>query len=359
MFRAWVVDSEKGQLKSLELRRFPAPSALPQQDPAASVTVRVHYSTLNYKDAMILGGQAGVVRNFPIVPGIDFAGEVEESQSPLWRPGDKVVLTGNKAGQFFDGGFSELCRVQAEWLVPCPPGISLEQSMIIGSAGFTAMQMVLHLQTAGNLHPGKGPVLVTGAAGGVGGAAVAILARLGYEVVASSGRAQGQGESSTSSVEPYLRQLGASQVIPRLEGGRERPLQKQRWAAVVDTVGGPVLAAALAQTKYLGSVACVGVAAGGELDTTVYPFVLRGIRLLGVDSTLPWNVAGYDEEEGRPAWERHRQERLNIWENLGKALSPAALTTLHAGTAAFEDLPLWGRRLLAGSVWGRLTVRIS
>ncbi|CAE8736361.1 unnamed protein product, partial [Polarella glacialis] len=217
-FRAWFVDAAKGVLKQRELRSFSDVSELPQQDPAASVTVRVKYSDLNYKDAMIMRGQHGVVRSFPIVPGIDFSGVVQQSDSPMWKPGDEVVLTGNKIGQHFDGGYSQVCRVQAEWLVPRPAQFSLEECMMIGTAGFTAMQMVAELEEAGRLTPSRGPVLVTGAGGGVGSAAVGILAKLGYEVCASSGRAEEIG--------PYLRRLGASQVVARLEGDAlKKPLQ--------------------------------------------------------------------------------------------------------------------------------------
>lgn len=348
-FRAWCIDASKGELRHRAINRYHDVRELPCQDPDANVLVRVCYSDLNYKDAMILKGYSGVVKKYPIVPGIDLAGIVEESQSPMFSPGDEVVLTGNKIGQYFDGGYSQFCKVQAPWLVHRPPSFTLQQCMVIGSAGFTAMQMIMHLEKFGNLCTQKGPVLVTGAAGGVGSTAVALLAKLGYEVVASSSRAE--------QLENYLKSLGATTVIGRLsEDGRNQPLQKQRWAAVVDTVGGPVLAAALAQTKMQGSVACVGVAAGGTLDTTVYPFILRGIRLLGIDATLPWNVAGYDTDPA--VWEANRQERLEIWSRLEQDLTSHATELMHSKLSTLDELPEWADRILAGRVQGRVVVKI-
>lgn len=348
-FQAWVVDAEKGKLKSCELRDFGHVRELPRQDPDATVTVRVHYSDLNYKDAMIIQGRRGVCKGFPIVAGIDFSGVVEESDSPMWSPGDEVVLTGNKVGQHFDGGWAGRCRVQAEWLVPRPRVFSLEETMVIGTAGVTAAQMVVHLEDFGGMAPGSDPVLVTGATGGVGVIAIALLARLGHHVVASTGR--------VDEFEGYLRELGAAEVIGRLEGdARSQPLQAQKWAHVVDTVGGDTLALALAQTRVGGSVAAVGVAGGGELNGTVYPFVLRGVRLLGVDSTLPWNVAGFTSE--RADWERHREERLAIWRRLERGLPQEAIEGLHTATAALEEAPVWAERLLAGQMRGRVTIRM-
>jgi len=349
-FRAWIVDSHKGKLKSRAIQQFRDVSELPRQDPRANVTVRVSYSDLNYKDAMIIQGQHGVCKGFPIVPGIDFSGVVEQSDSPMWRPGDEVVLTGNKIGQHFDGGWSGCCRVQAEWLVRKPSSFSLEECMAIGTAGFTAMQMVMHLEAFGGMSPSSsGHVLVTGAGGGVGSAAVALLAKLGYHVVASTGRSEELGN--------YLRSLGAAEVIGRLDGdGRKQPLQAQRWSHVVDTVGGTTLSTALAQTKFMGSVAAVGVAAGGVLDTTVYPFVLRGIRLLGVDSTLPWNVEGFDDDPA--AWEKYRQERLVIWQRLEQDLPRERLREMHTATVELDEVPSWSDRLLAGKVTGRVVVRV-
>eukprot|EP00435_Cladocopium_sp_Y103_P060145 s241_g21.t3 len=263
-FRAWVVDAEKGELKSRQVKDFHEVSTLPQQDPDASVTVKVKYSDLslerrlNYKDAMIFRGMHGVVRSFPIVPGIDMAGVVQESSSSLFNAGDEVVLTGNKIGQHCDGGYSELCRVQAEWL----------ECMIIGTAGFTAMQMVMELETCGGLSVANAePVLVLGAAGGAGSMAVALLASQGYKVVASSRRAES------------LRFL-AKHAKP-------------------------------------------------------YPFVLRGVRLLGIDATLPWNVPGYSDDPA--VWQRHRQFRLDVWKRIEQALGK-----MHEATIALGDLPQFG-----------------
>lgn len=348
-FHAWVIDAHKGELKSRELKVFSHVADLPREDPKATVTVRVHFSDLNYKDAMIMQGRHGVCKGFPIVPGIDLAGTVDHSDSSMWKPGDEVVLTGNKIGQHFDGGYAGRCRTRAEWLVHRPPSYSVEDCMVIGTAGFTAMQMVMHLEEFGGLRVDGGPVLVTGAGGGVGSAAITILARLGHRVVASTSRGGQLGD--------YLRSLGAAEVIGRLEGdGRRQPLQAQRWAHVVDTVGGATLSTALAQTKFEGSVAAVGVAGGGELDTTVYPFVLRGVRLLGVDSTLPWDVEGYDADPA--TWQRHRRERLAIWSRLERDLPPEALRLMHSGTVPLADVPEHAERLLAGEVRGRLVIRV-
>eukprot|EP00439_Symbiodinium_sp_Y106_P085150 s14_g27.t1 len=322
-FRGWVVNAEKGSLKRRDIDRFAACSQLPQQDPAANVVVNVHYSDLNYKDAMILQGQHGVVRKFPIVPGIDFAGVVVESHSPLWNPGDEVVLTGNKIGQHFDGGYAEFCRVQAEWLVAKPKVFNLEESskgrggggwdgatdltttepckecMMIGTAGFTAMQMVMELEEAGRLGQIPGPVLVLGAAGGAGSAAVAILAQLGHHVVASSGRADQLADylkgppgetlmvAGIGSAFPKLDRLhllGAKEVIGRLEPtGLKKPLQEQRWAAV-------------------------------------------------------------DAAE----WQRNRDRRLEIWRRIATDLPVQALRHMHEATIPLEELPAWGDKLVSG-----------
>lgn len=349
-FKAWVVDSEKGKLKDRSIKEFDDVRNLPRQDPEANVTVRVLYSGLNYKDAMIIKGQHGLCSGFPIVPGIDFAGVVEQSDSELWNPGDEVVLTGNKIGQHFDGGWAERCRVQAEWLVPKPQKFSLEECMVIGTAGFTAAQMVSYMTQWGGMNVFTGgKVLVTGAGGGVGGMAVAILANIGFKVVASTGRAE--------ELDSYLRGLGASEVIGRLEDvGKNRALQPQMWEHVVDTVGGSTLSTALAQTKYNGCVTTVGVAGGAALDTTAYPFILRGIWLMGIDSTLPWNVKGYDDNP--KTWRSNRQTRLYMWrEMLQTFLNETDLRTLHMATIALDDVPSWSERLMSGEVRGRVVVR--
>lgn len=349
-FRAWVVDAEKGELKSREVKDFQEVSALPQQDPDASATVKVKYSDLNYKDAMIFKGMHGVVRSFPIVPGIDMAGVVQESSSSLFNAGDEVVLTGNKIGQHCDGGYSELCRVQAEWLVPKPPAFTLEECMIIGTAGFTAMQMVMELETCGGLSVANAtePVLVLGAAGGAGSMAVALLASQGYKVVASSRRAE--------SLRTYLEDLGAHDVIGALESN-SRPLQNQKWSAVLDCAGSPALGTALSQLRYQGAAACIGVAGAATLEASLYPFVLRGVRLLGIDATLPWNVPGYSDDPA--VWQRDRQFRLDVWKRIEQAASLEALDKMHEATIALGDLPQWTEKILAGEVRGRVVVKVD
>mmetsp|Transcript_52151 Transcript_52151/g.110996 ORF Transcript_52151/g.110996 Transcript_52151/m.110996 type:complete len:391 (-) Transcript_52151:63-1235(-) len=352
-FRAWVVDADnkKGKLKSAAIKEFQSASELPLQDPKAKVTIRVQYSDLNYKDAMILDGQKGLCKSFPIVPGIDCAGVVESSDSDMWKPGDRVVVTGNKIGQHFDGGLSGICRVKPEWCVSCPDNFTTEQCMILGTAGFTAMQMIIHMEDCGmTLDHGPAEVLVTGAAGGVGSTAIALLSRMGYKVVASTSRVDSEGD--------FLRKLGATEVIGRLQGdGRKQPLQSQRWMYAVDCVGGPTLSTILAQMKHLGIVSAVGVAGGGLLDSSVYPFVLRGVRLLGVDSTLPWDCETYDKD---PAfWKRQRAERLRVWKRLSEILTPDKLELLHAGTVSMEEVPAVCEKLLKGQIRGRMVVRTA
>ena len=249
--------------------------------PPGEVTVAVAYSGLNYKDALALTGRGSIIRAYPMVPGVDLAGTVEESTSPSHRPGDQVLLTGWGVGERHWGGFAQLACVRADWLQPLPPGISLRQAMGIGTAGLTAMLCVLALEERG-LTPAAAAgreVAVTGAAGGVGSIAVAVLARLGYEVTAVSGRPE---------TYDYLRELGAGKVIGRqdLPLGSTKPLESQRWAAAVDVVGGEVLAALLTQVAYGGSVAACGLTGGSGLATTVFPFILRGVSLLGVDSVM-------------------------------------------------------------------------
>ncbi|MCA4909836.1 MAG: oxidoreductase, partial [Methylobacterium sp.] len=248
-------------------------SALP---PEGNVTVRVEYSTVNYKDGLCITGGGGLVRSYPHVPGIDFAGMVEASDDARYKPGDKVVLTGWRVGEIWWGGYAEKARVKADWLVPLPAGLTTRQAMAVGTAGFTAMLAVMALEAHG-LAPAKGEVLVTGAAGGVGSVATAILAKRGYQVAAVTGRPE---------QEDYLRGLGASRIVPRAElaDAPARPLDKETWAGCIDNVGGTMLARVLSQTKYNGSVAAVGLAGGANLPTTVIPFLLRGVNLLGIDS---------------------------------------------------------------------------
>lgn len=258
--------------------------------PEGEVLVRVAYSSLNYKDGLALTGQGKILRSYPMVPGIDLVGTVEESQADEFRPGDAVVMTGCGAGEYRWGGYAQLARVKAEWLVPLPPTINPQQAMGVGTAGFTAMMCVLALEEHG-LKPGGRPVVVSGAAGGVGSIAIAILARLGYHAVASTGRE----EEAT-----YLRHLGAAEVISReeLAAPSNRPLESERWGGAVDSVGGATLAGIIRSLAIGASVAACGNAGGVELHTTVLPFILRGVSLLGMDSLhLP-------NERRRQIWKR-------------------------------------------------------
>jgi acrylyl-CoA reductase (NADPH) len=246
--------------------------------PEGNVTVAVEYSTVNYKDGLVVNGLGNLVRNYPHVPGIDFAGTVEESSDSRYKPGDKVVLTGWRVGEAHWGGYAQKARVKGDWLVKLPAGLSTKQAMAVGTAGFTSMLCVLALESHG-LKSAAGTVLVTGAAGGVGSVAVAILAKLGYTVAASTGRPEEHG---------YLTSLGASEIVERasLSEYSGRPLDKERWAGCVDTVGASTLASVLSQLQYGRSVAACGLAGGAKLETTVIPFLLRGVNLLGIDSVM-------------------------------------------------------------------------
>ena len=266
-----VVASAEGPARLTELEE----TDLPEGD----VTVDVAYSSLNYKDGLAVTGRAPIVRRPPLVCGIDLAGTVTDSSSPRWSPGEEVVVTGWGLSETHPGGYTGRQRVRSEWLVARPPGLTLAQTMAVGTAGLTAMLCVLALEDAG-LQPGaEGPVLVTGAAGGVGSVAVAVLSRLGHRVAASTGRPE---------LHDYLSGLGAAEIVARDELARDpgRPLESTRWAAAVDTVGSTTLASALRQARYGAAVAACGLAGGTDLPTTVHPFILRGVRLLGVDSVM-------------------------------------------------------------------------
>ena len=260
--------------------------------PEGDVVVAVDYSTVNYKDGLCIGPGGGLVRNYPHVPGIDFAGTVETSNDPRYAAGDKVVLTGWRVGEMHWGGYAQKARVKADWLVPLPSGLTTRQAMAVGTAGFTAMLAVMALQDHG-MKPDQGPVLVTGAAGGVGSVATAILSHLGFEVAAVTGRPD---------TADYLKSLGATQIVARDEINEtvKRPLETENWAGCVDAVGGPMLARVLGQMKYGASVAAVGLAGGANLPATVIPFLLRGVNLLGIDSVMQ----PYDNR--LRAWETHR-----------------------------------------------------
>ena len=325
-FRALILTEQDGKIAAgFETRRI-------EELPQGEVLVRVRWSTLNYKDGMILNGLGRLVRSYPHIPGVDFSGTVEASSSPDWHQGDEVILTGWRVGEARWGGYAHYARVPAEWLVRVPEGMTAKRAMTIGTAGFTSMLAVMALERHG-LIPGGGEVLVTGAAGGVGSVAVLILAQLGYHVVASSGRAE---------THDFLKSLGAAEIIDRavlaIPG---KPLQSERWAGVVDAVGGTTLASALAQMKYRGAVAACGLAGGSELNTTVIPFLLRGVNLLGIDSVLS-----------------PLPERKEAWRRLASEV-PADLLDSLTETIPFAALPEYGGKILKGQTRGRVVVEID
>jgi acrylyl-CoA reductase (NADPH) len=325
-FRAYVVDKPDGQY-TLDVRTLSEADLM-----EGDVTIRVSHSTVNYKDGLALTGKGPVVRKFPMVPGIDLSGEVVSCSSDALSAGDQVVLTGCGVGEVHYGAYAGMARLKSEWLVPLPKGMTPAQAMAIGTAGFTAMQCVIYLERQG-LTPARGPVIVTGAAGGVGSVAVAVLAKLGWHVIASTGR---MAEAD------YLRGLGAAEVIDRAElSGPAKPLAKERWAAGVDSVGSHTLANVLSMTKYGGSVAACGLAQGMDLPTSVAPFILRNVSLLGVDSV---GCA--------------RDLRLEVWRRLGQDLDIKKLDAM-TNTIGFDDLPATGAAILDGKVKGRVVVNIA
>ena len=301
--------------------------------PEGEVTVAVEYSTLNYKDGLCIGPGAGLVRSYPHVPGIDFAGTVETSDDARYAPGDRVVLTGWRVGEAYWGGHAQKARVKADWLVPLPGGITTRQAMAVGTAGFTAMLAILALEDHG-LAPGQGEVLVTGASGGVGSVATAILHRLGHDVAAVTGRPDNAG---------YLRNLGAARIVDRAELAEtvKRPLESETWAGCVDAVGGAMLARVLGQLKARASVAAVGLAGGAEVPARITPFLLRGVNLLGIDSVMqPF-------EARRRAWDRIASDLP--MDKLEAMTTPATL----------RDLPRLGGDILKGEVRGRVVVDVN
>jgi len=300
--------------------------------PEGDVKVRVLYSTLNYKDGLAITGKGPVVRNFPMVPGIDFAGEVIESSSADFKAGDRVLLNGWGVGEGHWGGLSQMARVKAEWLIPLPKGFTAKQALAIGTAGYTAMLCVMALQSHG-LKPSDGEVLVTGAAGGVGSFAIALLNKLGFTVVASTGRL---------SEENYLKQLGATEVIERTAlSAPGKPLAKERWAAVVDSVGSHTLANACAQTKSDGAVAACGLAQGMDFPSSVAPFILRGITLYGINSVT---VA--------------RAKRIAAYEQLSKLIDLKTLDEISHEINLEESLK-YAQELMAGNIRGRVIVNVN
>ena len=303
--------------------------------PEGDVTVAVEFSTLNYKDGLVVHGNQGrLARTFPHVPGIDLAGTVESSRDSRYQAGDKVVLTGWRVGEMHWGGFSQKARVKADWLVPLPGGLSTRQAMAVGTAGFTSMLCVMALEDHGLTPAADAPVLVTGGAGGVGSVAVAILARLGYQVAASTGRPE-QAD--------YLKSLGATQIVARdeLNEATKRPLESETWAGCIDTVAGPTLGRVLGQMRYGASVASCGLASGPQLQTTVLPFLLRGVNILGIDSVM-----------------QPYENRVRAWT---RVVSDLPLEKLEEATAAcaLKDVPARAADILQGQVRGRLIVDLN
>jgi acrylyl-CoA reductase (NADPH) len=329
MFNALVVNKDEDTGKTSAAVEEISLDDLPE----AEVTVAVDFSTVNYKDGLCIGPGGGLVRKYPHIPGIDFAGTVEASSDARYKAGDKVVLTGWRVGEAHWGGYSQKARVRADWLVPLPAGLTTRQAMAVGTAGFTAMLAVMALEDHG-LEKDHGPVLVTGAAGGVGSVATAILANLGYEVAAVTGRPE---------TADYLRSLGATQIVAREEINEtvKRPLESETWAGCVDAVGGAMLARVLGQMKYGASVAAVGLAGGANLPATVVPFLLRGVNLLGIDSVMQ----PYDN-------------RLRAWERIATDLPMDKLEAM-IQPATLQDLPQLGADILKGQVKGRVVVDVN
>lgn len=326
MFDALVLTQEekttKANIKQLEI------GDLPQGE----VLVEVSCSSLNYKDGLAITGAGRIIRDFPMVPGIDFAGVVVSSKDERYKEGDSVILTGWGVGENHWGGMAKMARVKADWLVPMPVGCTAEKAMMIGTAGLTAMLCVQALQNA-NIKPESGEVLVTGASGGVGSVAIKLLSELGYQVVACSGRVEENG--------PLLNELGAKEVIDRAEFEQDaKPLEKQRWAGVVDTVGNKVLAKALAQIDYAGAAAICGLAGGFALPTTVMPFILRGVNLLGIDSVHC------------PLDKRHV-----AWEQVIKIL-PDSFYQQACQKVRLKDVPSFAEKIIKGKVTGRVLVTL-
>lgn len=325
-FKAMVLDQNDGEtLATIQQLNL---GDLPDED----VLVAVDYSSLNYKDGLAVTGRGPVVTRWPMVPGIDLSGTVLESASDAYQPGDKVVLTGWGVGEKHWGGYSQRQRVKADWLAPLPEGLDTRQAMAIGTAGFTAMLCVTALEEGG-VTPGKGTVVVTGASGGVGSVAIALLANAGYEVAAVTGRESSHG---------YLRELGAWEIVSRLEmSERARPLEKQRWAGAIDTVGGSILARVLAETRYGGTVAACGLAGDYKLPATVMPFILRGVRLQGIDSVMC------------------QADRRGIaWRRLANELPPSMLSAINQ-VVSLEEVPRLAGEIIDGQVKGRVVVDLN
>lgn len=333
-FTALVLEDEKGKVRA-SVKKLPETSL-----PAGDVTVAVAYSTLNYKDGMVVNGLGHMVKSYPHVPGIDFVGTVEESSSPRFRPGEEVILTGWRVGEVHWGGFAQKARVRAEWLVPLPKGLSPKRAMAIGTAGFTAMLALMALEEHG-LTPAAGEVIVTGASGGLGSVAVALLAACGYRVAASTGRPELHG---------YLKELGAAVILDRaelapsrfVEGGKlGQPLGSEHWVGAIDTVGGATLTTLIATMKHWSSIAVCGLASGNELHASLIPFLIRGINLLGIESATC-----------------RTQRRQTAWERLARELPMEALDRM-TQTAALKDIPKLASEILLGRVRGRTVIDVN
>jgi acrylyl-CoA reductase (NADPH) len=327
MFKALVIDSNGGTI-SASIQTVDEASL-----PNGNVTVGVDYSTINYKDGLVVTGAGGLVKRYPHVPGIDFAGTVLDSRHPDYHQGDKVILTGWRVGEVQWGGLAQKASVNGDWLVPLPANLTAKQAMAVGTAGFTAMLAVMALEAHG-LSPSSGEVLVTGAAGGVGSFAVAVLASLGFQVVASTGRPD---------THEYLMSLGASAIIDRSPFAEpaKRPLEGERWAGCIDSVGGNTLARVLAQMKYGSSVAAVGLAGGSKLDSTVIPFLLRGVNLLGIDSVMC-----------------PRPKRIEVWNRLQTSLPWNKVDSM-SRVAPLDEVPGIAAKILQGHVRGRVIIDVN
>jgi acrylyl-CoA reductase (NADPH) len=325
-FRVIVIDRDQDRKQSVVVTELSEADLM-----EGDVTVAVEATTVNYKDGLAITGKAPVVRRFPMVPGVDFAGTVTTSGHPSWKPGDKVILNGWGVGEVHYGAYAGKARVKGDWLVPLPAGMTVRDAMAIGTAGYTAMLCVMALERHG-IVPDRGPIIVSGAAGGVGSVAIALLSKLGYHVVASTGRA---------AEAPYLTSLGAREILDREElAAPAKPLGKERWAGGIDTVGSHTLANMLSMTSYGGAVAACGLAGGMDLPSSVAPFILRGIALLGIDSVMA-----------------PKELRLEAWRRLATDLDPGKLDALTT-TIGFDGIIEAARDIVEGKIRGRLVAEM-
>jgi NADPH2:quinone reductase len=326
-FRAFRIHEEKGRIAA----RF---EQITLDDLApGEVVIKVSYSSINYKDALAATGAGRILRKYPLVGGIDLAGEVESSSDARYQPGDKVLVTGCLLSELHDGGYAAYARVKGDWVIPIPEGLDEFRVMALGTAGFTAA-LAIHRMEHNGQRPGKGPIVVTGATGGVGSIAIDMLTGRGYEAVAVSGKPE---------ADDYLKKLGASQILRRQEIDLgKRPLEAVRWAGAIDNVGGEILTWLTRTVDFWGNIASIGLAGGAELKTTVMPFILRGVSLIGINSSAT-----------------PREVRLKVWERIANDLKPAHLDLIVTRTIAFEDLPTAFADYLNGQVTGRTVVRIG